>query len=115
MYAGRHIISLLSHANAQDLDLGDPADIDLATALAKAKDDRLKAVSDAINSAAGTAGTDADNDSSSALVTVIPKLWLHGLRTRLRIRTPLRRQKKFLCTCRSRSTAWAPTNSCPSP
>jgi hypothetical protein len=65
MYAGRHIISLLSHANAQDLDLGDPADIDLATALAKAKDDRLKAVSGAIKSAAGTAGTDADNDSSS--------------------------------------------------
>ena len=44
--AGRHIISLLSHANVgRIIDLGDPADIDLATALAKAKDDRLKAVS----------------------------------------------------------------------
>ena len=66
MYAGRHIISLLSHANAQDLDLGDPEDIDLAVALTKAKEERLKAVSDAINSAAGTALTDADNDSTSA-------------------------------------------------
>ena len=60
-----HVISLLIHANAQDLDLGDMDDVDLPSALAKAKETRLMRVSGAIGSAAGTAGTDADNDSST--------------------------------------------------
>ena len=64
-YAEVHVLGLLIHANAQDLNLGDPADVDLAEALARAKDARLDAVSGAINNAAGTAGTDADNDSST--------------------------------------------------
>ena len=50
---GEHVISLLIHANAQDLDLGDPSDVDLAAALAKARDERHEAVAGAINSATG--------------------------------------------------------------
>ena len=67
MYADDHVIGLLQHANAQDLELGDAADVDLADALARAKAARLEAVSGAINSAAGgTPAVDTDNDSSTA-------------------------------------------------
>ena len=59
-YANRHVIGLLIHANAQDLDLGDPADVDLMAALDKAKTDRLKAVSDQINMAVGNHAAEAD-------------------------------------------------------
>ena len=75
MYAGRHVIGLLSHANAQDLAVGDPEDVDLAAALARAKEARLKAVSDQINMAAGshtavaTDVGDRDQDSSTSGTT----------------------------------------------
>ena len=68
--ANKHVLGLLIHANAQDLDLGDPSDVDLIAALEKAKEARLKAVSDAIKSAAGdptaTADGGRDQDSSTA-------------------------------------------------
>ncbi len=68
---GVHVISLLIHANAQDLDLGDPSDVDLAAALAKAKEARHEAVAGAINDAVGdhaaeaTGAGDRDQDSST--------------------------------------------------
>ena len=67
---GVHVIGLLIHANAQDLDLGNPDDVDLAAAIAKARDARHKAVGDAINAAVGdpaaTAAGGQDQDSSTA-------------------------------------------------
>ena len=67
-YEGMHVIGLLQHANAQDLDLGDPEDVDLAASIAKAKKARLMAVSMAVHGAAGmpeATTPDADNDSST--------------------------------------------------
>ena len=67
--AGRHVIGLLVHANAQDLTLGNPEDVDLAEAIRKAMEARLEAVSDAIHAAAGMHGAtddgDRDQDSST--------------------------------------------------
>ena len=77
-YAAMHVISLLIHANAQDLELGDAEEPDLAASVKKARDARLKAVSTAIGDAAGMPNAnpaDADNDSSttdgSAATTVV--------------------------------------------
>ena len=70
-----HVISLLMHANAQDLELGNPDDIDLAAAVARAKKARLKDVSDVINAAAGmhsevlTELGDRDQNSSTTDTT----------------------------------------------
>ena len=68
---GVHVISLLIHANAQDLTLRDPADVDLAASVKKARDDRYEAVGDQINMAVGMHGAaadqigDRDQDSST--------------------------------------------------
>ena len=63
MYAGRHVIGLLSHANGQDI-LDVDKDVATAPALRKLREARIKAVSEAIVAAAGSA-TDADNDSTT--------------------------------------------------
>lgn len=65
MYVNRHVISLLIHANAQDLDLGDPDDVDVAASLEKAKEDRLKAVSGVIGGAAVGNNNSADDTGAS--------------------------------------------------
>ena len=63
MYAGVHVIGLLSHANGQDI-LDVDKDVATAPALRKLREARIKAVSEAIVAAAGSA-TDADNDSTT--------------------------------------------------
>ena len=63
---GVHVISLLIHANAQDLDLGDPADVDLATAIARAKKSRIDAVAADIATEANTAGNGAGTTTATA-------------------------------------------------
>ena len=60
MYAKRHVIGLLAHANAQDI-LDVETDVDTTLALRRAVDARLKAVSGAINDAAGMHGAEATN------------------------------------------------------
>ena len=75
MYEGVHVIGLLQHANAQDLELGNEDDVDLRLALTRAKAARLAAVSMAVNSAVGmhdAADTnlgDRDQDSSTSDTT----------------------------------------------
>ena len=64
MYAGRHVIGLLAHANGQDLELGSVDDVDVAASVERAKKARIDAVATAIGSAAGSA-TDGDNDSTT--------------------------------------------------
>ena len=63
MYAGVHVISLLRHANGQDI-LDVEEDVATAPALRKLREARLAAVSGAINSAAGSAA-DGDNESDT--------------------------------------------------
>ena len=72
---GVHVISLLIHANAQDLDLGNPDDVDLAAAIAKARNARHMVVGAQINAAVGMHDAaadqlgDRDQDSSTTDTT----------------------------------------------
>ena len=74
MYAGRHVIGLLSHANGQDI-LDVDEDVATAPALRKLREARIKAVSDQINMAAGdhtavaTDVGDRDQDSTTTDTT----------------------------------------------
>ena len=65
-YADTHLISLLSHANAQDLNLGDEADVDLDLAVARAKKSRIDAVATDIAMEANTAGNGGTATTATA-------------------------------------------------
>ena len=86
--AGTHVIGLLKHANGSDLNtVGDPADVDVAKALADARKAQRDAVIEVINEAAAGANNingevEADNPST-AMAT-----WAHDTPADAEAETP---------------------------
>ena len=74
-YANRHVISLLEHANAQDLDLGDPEDVDLAASIEKAKGARLMAMATVIGQAGGNDNNISGTAEDTANPTTVTARW----------------------------------------
>ena len=73
-YANVHVIGLLQHANAQDLELGNPEDVDVAASVDKAKTERIKAVSTVINEA-GAGANNINGAVGAANPTTVTSTW----------------------------------------